>query len=98
VRVDAPQTNPPATEPPLGGAIIQVASFGEQANARRLAQRLADADFAGVDLEQADAGGRPVWRVRIGPLAEDDVDAALERLRELNLPNARVLHERPRQQ
>jgi rare lipoprotein A len=94
-RVDAPLSDPPATEPPLGGAVLQVASFGGEANARGLAQRLSDAGFAGVDLEQADAGGRRVWRVRIGPLPAAQVGAVLDRLRGMGLPDARVLRQAP---
>ena len=78
-------------EPPLGDTIIQVASFGDEANASRLVQRLGEAGFAGVGLEPGEADGRTVWRVRIGPIDPDSSDDMLARLRDFNLPDARVL-------
>lgn len=73
--------------------IIQVGSFGDPGNARRLADRLRDAGLDGVSVDQAQVAGLDVWRVRLGPLSEEKLPFILQRLRELDLPNARVFSE-----
>ncbi len=51
-----------------GPLYLQVASFSDKDNAKRLQDRLQDADLGRVRLEKAEVGRRDVWRVRIGPL------------------------------
>jgi rare lipoprotein A len=46
---------------------LQVASFGEKDNAKRLADRLRDADVDDVDIQRAKVRDARVYRVRIGP-------------------------------
>ncbi len=106
LRGNPPRSNPPGSNTPAplpaqsAGALlgdpdatvmVQVASFGEQVNAQRLADRLADSGLSGLGIEPGDAGGRPVWRVRIGPLSEDAAIGLVDRLHDMNLPGARVL-------
>jgi rare lipoprotein A len=76
---------------PGADAIIQVASFGEKANARRLADRLQDAGVDDVDLDHAEVAGADVWRVRVGPVRPAKLDGLMQRLQQLGLPNPRVL-------
>ena len=76
---------------PAGDAIIQVGSFGEKANARRLADRLQDAGVDDVDLDHAEVGGADVWRVRVGPVRPAKLGGLMKRLQQLGLPNPRVL-------
>ena len=84
----------PATTRAFGSEkVIQVGSFGDPANARRLADRLQDAGLDAISVDQAQVGSLDVWRVRLGPLSEDKLHFVLQRLRELDLPNARVLSE-----
>ena len=78
---------------PASTRVVQVGSFGEKANARRLADRLQDAGVDDVELDHAEVGSQDVWRVRIGPVSQDDLDGLLERLRLLDLPNPRVSSE-----
>ena len=73
--------------------IVQVGSFGEKSNARRLADRLEDAGVDDVDVDRAEVDGQDVWRVRIGPISTEKLDRLLEHLRQLNLPNPRVFSE-----
>lgn len=47
---------------------VQVGSFGNKDNARRLRDRLRAAQLAPVSLDRARAGNGRVWRVRLGPL------------------------------
>jgi len=77
----SPTTRPVA--PATGRFFAQAGAFADEANASRLARRLADAGFDNVLVVAADAGGREVHRVRIGPLASVDAfDAVMSRLRE----------------
>jgi rare lipoprotein A len=95
--VSAPMTPAtPAVTPVAafdGRRIVQVGSFGEKDNARRLADRLRAADVDDVDVDHVDVDGRDLWRVRVGPMDFDDAEALLARLRAMGLPGARVFSE-----
>ena len=80
----------PATPSSTGSAIIQAGSFSEKANARRLADRLEEGGAGRVDVDHAEVDGRDIWRVLIGPVARDDMDGVLARLRGLGVLNPRV--------
>jgi rare lipoprotein A len=71
-RADAPATTR-AAAPATQAWQVQVASFGDKDNARRLARRLEDARLAPVEIKRAKVGGDRVWRVRIGPLEGRDL-------------------------
>lgn len=72
---------------------VQVGSFAEKDNARRLKQRLRDADVDDVDVDHVEVNGRDLWRVRIGPVDVEDLGRLLARLRELGLSRPRVFSE-----
>ena len=84
---------PPAAVAASGGRRVQVGSFAERDNARRLAERLRDAGVDAVDIDRVGVHGRDLWRVRIGPVPAARVAELLERLRALGLPQARVFIE-----
>ena len=52
-----------------GGWMVQLGVFSVQANAERLAQELKTQGFHAL-VTQIGGGGRPLWRVRAGPVAE----------------------------
>jgi DedD protein len=52
-----------------GGWMVQLGVFSIQANAERLAQELRSQGFHALVSENS-GGGRPLWRVRTGPVAE----------------------------
>ena len=58
-----------ATVPSAGDVTLQVASFGNEQNAQRALAMLQGASIPGAQLQDADVGGRKVWRLRIGPVA-----------------------------
>lgn len=76
-----------------GPKMVQVGSFGEKDNARRLADRLRDAGVDDVDVDRAEVAGQDVWRVRIGPVEDDRLDRLLQTLRQFGLPKPRVFSE-----
>ena len=59
-----------------GGWMVQLGVFSVQANAERLAQELKSQGFHSL-VSQIGSAGRPLWRVRAGPVAEH---AAAEQL------------------
>jgi cell division septation protein DedD len=52
-----------------GGWMVQLGVFSIQANAERLAQELKSQGFHALVSENG-GGGRPLWRVRAGPVSE----------------------------
>ena len=70
----------PAQPPVAPGVEFQVASFGSRENAERALAVLAGAGIDGARLLDADAGGRRVWRLRVGPVAESAADALAARI------------------
>ena len=89
---DAPPES--AREPDSSGSgrhLLQVGSFANKDNARRLAGRLKDADIDDVDIDHTEVAGQDVWRVQIGPVAERKIAAVIRQIRALGLPEPRVL-------
>ena len=66
----------PETSGTAGGWMVQLGVFSVQTNAERLAQELKTQGFRAL-VSQTGGGGRPMWRVRSGPVAEH---AAAEQL------------------
>ena len=67
---------PPApTAPAVGGVTLQVAAFGARANAERALATLRSAGIADVALLDGVAAGKPVWRLRVGPVPATRVAA-----------------------
>jgi rare lipoprotein A len=91
----APVEQLPPPTPSIAGedVTLQVGSFAERDNARRLADRLRDAGVDAVDIDHVDVDGRDLWRVRIGPVAGADLAALRERLHALELPEPRVVRD-----
>ncbi|WP_419481507.1 septal ring lytic transglycosylase RlpA family protein [Dokdonella sp.] len=73
---------------------LQLGSFGERANAERLAARARAAGLAPVGIEPVRAGSRTLHRVRVGPLADSvAADALAARAAALGFDAPRVAHE-----
>ena len=63
-----------------GGYVVQVASFGDEANAERLAQEL-NSEFKAF-YRAGDVNGKTYYRVRVGPFEnEESANAAASQLR-----------------
>lgn len=72
----APEPPPKAASPAGGAFVIQVASFPDAAEARKMRDRLASRGF-GASVEQADLGSKGTWhRVVVGPYDSDQSAAA----------------------
>nr|WP_269749968.1 septal ring lytic transglycosylase RlpA family protein [Pseudomarimonas arenosa] len=73
---------------------LQIASFAEKDNAKRLQQRLQDAGVDGVKLVAARVGNQRVWRVRLGPYqAWSEIEQAKQALRGMGLGEPQLVPE-----
>jgi cell division septation protein DedD len=79
--VSAPRISDPI--PGSGSVMLQVASYKDQLNARKLLQDLSSEGYAGT-VVRAELGERGVWfRVRVGPYKSvKESEAVLKKLRE----------------
>lgn len=76
-----------------GEAYIQIGAFEEFVNAQQLRAKATGADVRNVIVSRVrGSGGRPIYRVRVGPLADPaERDAVRERLRNAGLEAGRVV-------
>ncbi|MBV8157437.1 MAG: septal ring lytic transglycosylase RlpA family protein [Dyella sp.] len=90
------QTLPPPPPPPKPasagpGIFLQVGAFSDASNAERVAQQLRAANFAPVQVVDAQINGRNIRRVRVGPLASvDQADDVTSRIANMGLPRPQV--------
>ncbi|BFI97034.1 MAG: septal ring lytic transglycosylase RlpA family protein [Rhodanobacter sp.] len=90
---DAEPSPPPPVTSGGGspGIYLQVGAFSDPANAERVAARLRQANFAPVQVEQVQVGGRTIRRVRVGPLdSVDRADTVTRRIEDMGLPRPQV--------
>jgi rare lipoprotein A len=88
---DLPPPPPAAPAGKLPGIYLQVGAFSDPANAEPVAQRLRAANFAPVQVMDAEINGHTVHRVRLGPLQDvDSSDQVSDRIANMGLPRPRV--------
>ncbi len=66
---ESERTESTESSPTTGGWMVQLGVFSIQANAERLARELKSQGFHAL-VSANSGGGRPLWRVRTGPVAE----------------------------
>ena len=81
------------TEIQSGGVQLQVASFASPANAERALAMLRNAGVPGARLQDANVGGKRIWRLRVGPLAESAVSPLASRIAGLGFGQPAVVRE-----
>lgn len=75
-----------------GGFYVQTGAFSTMENAER--QRGAVRSYGASEVSQASAGGRDVWRVRLGPYTTADAAGIVaDRLKRSGYGDARVVSE-----
>ena len=88
----APVTAPPNPLNPIERAVatdgenawtLQVASFAARSNAEHALAMLSGAGIAGARLLDADANGRKVWRLRVGPVTASAAQELIGRIQGL---------------
>ncbi len=95
VATPAPVTTPPKPTPaaaaPSGDWIVQLGSFGDEANARRLAQRSSTFGYK-ADVSSYRSGSRTLYRVRVGPAkTRAEADATASALKAHGIKEASVV-------
>lgn len=75
------------------GVTLQVAAFGARANAERALSMLRGAGIDGARVVDGDSGGKPVWRVRIGPVDTGTVAELSARFAGLGFGQPHVVRE-----
>ncbi|GAA4854969.1 septal ring lytic transglycosylase RlpA family protein [Luteimonas vadosa] len=75
------------------GVMLQVAAFGARANAERALAMLRDAGVAGARLMDGVSDGKPVWRLRVGPLDAASVTEFSTRVAALGFGMPHVVRE-----
>jgi rare lipoprotein A len=90
-RIVSPPADPPM--PPGDEVTLQLGSFAERDNAKRLSDRLERAGIDDVDIDHVELDGLDLWRVRVGPVAAANFPALRARLRALELPEPRVVRD-----
>lgn len=79
------------TGAPRPGIYLQVGAFADNANAERVARQLRSANFAPVQVVDAQINGRSVRRVRVGPIADvDSADEVTAKIQDMGLPRPQV--------
>ena len=63
-----------------GGILLQVAAFGSRDNAERALAMLRGAGIGEARLQDGTSAGKPVWRLRVGPVAPTTVAALSARV------------------
>lgn len=78
---------PPMATTATTQAFLQVGSFAERDNARRVLQQLRNGGVDASRMVRVRVDGQRVWRVRAGPVAGESAERSLrERLRSLGFP------------
>jgi rare lipoprotein A len=86
-----PPPPPPKPASPGPGIYLQVGAFSDVTNAERVAQQLRVANFAPVQVVDAQINGRSIRRVRVGPIASvDQADDVTSRIEGMGLPRPQV--------
>ena len=80
VSSSPPSATPPPAAPASDGVVLQVASFSARSNADRALEALLGAGIDGARIHDAVAGGRQVWRLRVGPVRADTVATLAPRI------------------
>ncbi|MBW8850287.1 MAG: septal ring lytic transglycosylase RlpA family protein [Xanthomonadales bacterium] len=78
---------------PADGVLLQLAAYAARENAERARDRLAAAGLGPARIDEARVEGRPVWRLRLGPVPADRVSDLSRRAAELGFTPARVVHD-----
>ncbi len=75
------------------GITLQVAAFGARANAERALATLQGAGIAAASLQDGTAGGKPVWRLRVGPVDSARIGEVTSRVAGLGFGSPTVVRD-----
>jgi rare lipoprotein A len=91
---ETPAANAAPASPRAVSLFIQVGAYGDPVNARKVVERLEAAGVGHVYQSSGMSSGKPVQRVRVGPVSRvEEFDALVARLAALGFPGARLAPE-----
>jgi rare lipoprotein A len=73
------------------GVLLQLASFSARDNAERAQARLRDAGVESSRIDEGQANGQPVWRLRVGPVPKARVAELSARAADLGFDTVQVV-------
>ncbi len=73
--------------------LLQLAAFSTQSNAERAKSSLEAGGVSSVRIDQANANGQPVWRLRVGPVAPEQVPELSTRCADLGFAKVQIVRE-----
>jgi rare lipoprotein A len=73
--------------------LLQVASFASRQNAEKAISRLVEAGIPTASLSDVIAGGRTLWRVRVGAADNAGADALAARIASLGFSRPQLVRE-----
>lgn len=85
---------PQPTTSALGGdVLLQLGSFSARDNAERARDALQASGFESLRIDEAAINGRPVWRLRVGPVPSSRVQELSARAADLGFGSAQIVRE-----
>ncbi len=90
-RPERPEAEINRAADPDGEVSLQFGSFADKDNAKRLQDRLQDADIGYVQLDKVDVQGRTLWRVLLQSAKNEQLADIFEKIRQLGLPKPKVV-------
>ena len=73
---------------------LQFGSFADKDNAKRLQDKLQDANIDNVELDKAEVQGQSVWRVQLRALKNEQLADIFEKIRQLGLSKPKVISQK----
>lgn len=93
----APATPPPAAPVVVaagpGEVLVQVGAYSARENADRARDRLSAGGLSPVRIDEGNVDGRPVWRLRLGPVPEAQVQELSRRAADLGFAAAQIVRD-----
>jgi rare lipoprotein A len=73
---------------------LQFGSFANKDNARRLQDRLQNANIENVELDKVEVQGQSIWRVQLRALKNEQLADIFEKIRQLGLAKPKVISQK----
>ena len=73
---------------------LQFGSFADKDNAKRLQDRLQNANIENVELDKVEVQGQSVWRVQLRALKNEQIADIFEKIRQLGLSKPKVISQK----
>ena len=76
-----------------GDVLVQLGAYSARENADRARERLSVGGLSPVRIDEASVDGRPVWRLRLGPVPEAQVPELSRRAADLGFAAAQIVRD-----